>query len=114
VRTISEATKLQHLAEHAAFYDRMLSNLPSPTPPIAASVLLLAACEDNEDAGDTTSHGVFTDGLIRVRNGGKFAGDYSGFRRAITDAISSAAQHPMLTPTGQPDPTFRGQRPFSI
>jgi len=115
VREISETTKALHLAQYRDFYEKMLHALPDPTPPINASVLLLAACEDHESAADRPSHGVFTDALLQVWNGGNFAGNYGEFRTAIAARIPAGlTQHPVLTLIGQPNAAFLRQRPFRI
>jgi len=115
-REISEDTRRQHVAAHRDCYKKMLSNLPAAAAadPIQASVLLLAACRDDEEAGDGP-HGVFTEALIHVWDGGDFS-TYRDFMTAIKSAVTSARpqQHPVLSPPLGSGPEFSGQHPFAI
>jgi len=116
VRTISEEAKREHLATYSTFYEKVFKALPPPDAalPIRASVLLLAACRDDEDTRDGLPHGVFTQALLDVWKGGNFSGNYDDFIRDIGTALQGQPQTPIITASGQPNPTFRGQRPFSI
>jgi hypothetical protein len=113
-RTISEETKLLHFDEFGEFYEEQLRQLP-PAARIGASVLLLAACQDDEKAGDGPEHGVFTKALLAVWACGAFSKNYEEFKNAIGAKIPAARkQHPKLTPSGQPNPAFAAQRPFTV
>lgn len=114
LRTISEASRLKHLLEHRYFYERELSNLPQK-PTINASIILLAACGDNETTGDGYPHGVFTQALLDVLAEGS-PQNYDDFILRIGTKLKLAGhwETPVLTPAGQADPAFRAQRPFTI
>lgn len=119
VRTISDDVLYQHLWSHRDFYEKVLGGVPSlkDAPEIKASVLLLAACCDDEEAvetPDTPTHGVFTKALVEVWNGGAFQGSHDQFKDAIASKIPSGLrQHPQLNPIGVPNTAFRAQRPFT-
>lgn len=88
------------------------SLLPADTP-LNAKVLSLAACQDNEDARDGPNHGVFTQALLDIWNGGAFTQDYDAFIKQINNRVNSATQHPGLRPRVA-DEKFVKQRPFTI
>lgn len=114
LRTISKAASQQHLATYSNFYAKILGTLlpPAFALPIKASVLLIAACQDDESTADGAPHGVFTQALLDVWNGGSFTGTYKDFITEISGKFSGQNQHPALTFIGQSD--FSDQRPFSI
>lgn len=87
-------------------------NIPAErdAPPGVASLLTLAACQDNETTRDGFPHGAFTAALLEVWDGGAFAGTYAEFAARIKERLPN--QTPLLTPKGEPD--LRTRRPFSI
>ena len=113
VRKISDAARRNHLRDFRDFYEEIIRNLPTgEAASIKASVLVLAACEDHEDAVEEGNHGVFTRALMNVWDGGNFNGNYKEFHSAITSSLAGKPQHPALTTLGQSD--FSRERPFSI
>lgn len=116
-KMLSEETRRHHFEQNRDFYEQILKAVPPPdaAPPINASVLLLAACQDDEGTGDGLPNSVFTTKLLQVWKGGSFSGTYEQFRKAIGDIPSpNGTQHPTLTPTGKPDAAFLAQQPFRI
>lgn len=98
-----------------AFYDRLQGSLPgdrAASPP-RASVLLISACQDNQQSADGAFNGLFTSNLLRVWKQGDFTGDYRAFHKAIV-----ARMPPIQTPNyfriGAHDPTFDAQTPFTV
>ena len=83
----------------------------SMAPPIAASVLHLAACEDDGCAFDRGDHGVFTSALLEVWSAG-FAGSHPALRDAVR-ARTVPLQRPVLTACGPLDVEFLAARPFT-
>jgi hypothetical protein len=120
VRTISDDVLYQHLWSHKDFYEKVLGEVPplKDAPEIKANVLLLAACQDDELAGETKDapvQGVFTKALIEVWDGGTFPGDHDRFKNDIGARIPPGRQqYPQLNPTGAPNAAFRAQRPFTV
>jgi len=115
VRTLSEELRFQHLRAHREFYDKLLNDL-ARSPQVNASVILLAACQDNETTGDGLPHGVFTQALLDVLNGPSPPQNYDDFIGQIGAKLKLAGhnQTPVLTVTGQPNPKFRAERPFTV
>ena len=84
------------------------------TSPIQASVLNLGACKDTQFAMDGPENGAFTGALLKVWDGGLFAGDYRDLRRAIDAEINSDTQTPQLFDALMKDPDFSTDRPFTL
>ena len=55
--------------------------------PVAASVRLISACQDNQVALDGLTNGLFTGRLLEAWGEGAFQGDYAAFHRAIVDRM---------------------------
>ena len=81
--------------------------------PVAASVRLISACQDNQVALDGLTNGLFTGRLLETWGDGAFQGDYAGFHRAIVDRMPPT-QTPNHYTTGLGSPSFDVQRPFDI
>jgi len=81
--------------------------------PVAASVRLISACQDNQVAMDGLTNGLFTGRLLEAWGEGAFQGNYAAFHRAIVDRMPPE-QTPNLYLTGHPSPSYDAQRPFDI
>jgi hypothetical protein len=81
--------------------------------PVAASVRLISACQDNQVAMDGLTNGLFTGRLLEAWGEGAFQGDYAAFHRGIADRMPPT-QTPNLYLTGQASPAYDAQRPFDI
>lgn len=81
---------------------------------IAASVLSLSACQDEETALDGDNHGVFTQALLKVWGRGRFDQGYRTFHEEIVQEINLPQQRPKLMELPPVDPSFAMQRPFTI
>jgi len=79
---------------------------------IAASVITLAACADDQTAGDGRDHGLFTQNLLSVWNDGAFRGGYREFLNAIKGC--TAGQEPSYLFIGTPNAPFENEKPFTI
>lgn len=110
-RTISPVTGERHLAEYGLFYQ--LPTVPLLNPPINASVLLLAACEDDQTTGDLLPHGVFTAALLKVLKDQKPV-DYPDLHKKLGKELASRPQDPVLKPIEPADEEFMAQKPFTI
>jgi hypothetical protein len=101
-------------ANHA-MYDRILKNpeLKAARAEIAASVLLISGCMDNQTSLDGTFNGLFTGTLLKVWNGGKFKGSYKKFWKKILSSMPSD-QTPNFFWAMQRDAAFERQAPFKI
>jgi hypothetical protein len=78
----------------------------------AAGIILLAACEDRETAHDGARHGLFTEALLAIWNGGGFEGGHDAFIAAIKTRVGDA-QTPTLFRVGAEEPAFLAARPFT-
>lgn len=115
VRTISVVAQEQQLGRFKSFYDSIRENLiPRSQVEVSASVIQLAACQDNEDAADGLRNGLFTGHLRRVWADGAFTGDYHQFFSEIVSDMQNTNQQPNLLLVGKPNSEFESQRPFSI
>jgi hypothetical protein len=82
---------------------------------VEASVLLLAACQDHQLAGDGRGdNGTFTEQLLRVWNNGAFSGNHREFFNAIASGIpASAGQTPNFFWATEVDSVFENEIPFN-
>lgn len=77
------------------------------------SVVLLAACQDTQVAGDLPTNGVFTDALKRVWSGGRFNGSYSELLAGAKDQMPRD-QIPNFFPFGPLKDEMAKQRAFQL
>ena len=119
-RAISRTVREAHRSAFKSFYEDLDVPSPAAAPPIGASLLLMAACEDGATTKDGLLHtdgllhGGFTRALLQVWNDGMFEGNYVTFMNAIQSRIASdfPGQVPILTP--EIPPAFSVQHPFSV
>lgn len=99
---------------HRATYDNLQNSLPaSDRVDLAASLVLLSACQDHQLAGDMATNGVFTAHLKAVWNSGGFQGNLRRLHEVLRSRMP-ASQQPGLLPLGSGADAFSSQRPFSI
>jgi peptidoglycan hydrolase-like protein with peptidoglycan-binding domain len=86
---------------------------PSEKAMVAASVVLISGCQDDQLSMDGSGNGLFTEKVKAAWNGGAFSGDYRAF---WTDVVARmpASQRPNYATTGAPNPGFEAERPFTI
>ena len=80
---------------------------------VAASILLISGCMDNQFSMDGERNGALAGTLKRVWGGGKFTGHYRKFRDKIV-SLMPTTQTPNYYFVGAPDLKFEGQKPFEI
>jgi hypothetical protein len=97
------------------FYDPILkkAKLKETKAAVKASVLLISGCQDNQLSADGDFNGLFTAQLLRVWKNGAFKGDYREFHASIVRRMPPD-QTPNYFRTGQTDPKFEAQHPFTI
>ncbi|MDX3451631.1 caspase family protein [Streptomyces sp. ME02-8801-2C] len=101
-------------ARDKTLYDTIQQNLdPKDTVELAASVLLISACADNQLAADGWENGLFTGTLREVWGEGKFTGGHKSFQREILRRMPPN-QSPGLFVTGSANNEFLQQRPFTV
>jgi len=99
---------------HRAVYDAIQTIHPQgENAPVAASVLLISGCQDDQFSMDGPFNGAFTGQLLRTWNNGAFQGNYRSFHQAIVAGMP-ADQEPNYFTTGMSDPAFEAERPFTI
>lgn len=85
---------------------------PSATaqePDVKASVLLLAACNDDQKTAEDGEHGLFTKELLKVWNDGAFDGSHNDLFVALKRTREKTTEFRV----GPPDPAFEAGRPFT-
>jgi|SRR5688572_11346679 len=105
---ISEETRQRHLREYREFYQSVVVPIRAT---IEASVLLLAACRDEETTIDGDPLTMFTGALLKVVNE-QNPQNYRDLIQKI-DALVGP-QTPVLTPLPPPNQAFINQIPFTI
>jgi hypothetical protein len=99
---------------HRKMYDQVQEQTAKDLKkPIRATVMLLAGCHDNQLSSDGAFNGLFTARLLQVWNGGRFAGSYREFVRAIVKKMPPT-QVPEYSVIGASNPAFEAQTPFFV
>jgi hypothetical protein len=99
---------------HKAEYDEIQRNVPAfDASPVAASVLLISGCQDNQTSADGAKNGLFTQTLLEVWDGGKWKGSYRRFAKRIVGRMPPY-QTPNLFTAGTPSAEFERQQPFAV
>jgi metacaspase-1 len=80
---------------------------------VAASVLLLSGCQDDQVSYDGDGNGAFTQSLLQTWADGAFEGDYPAFHAAIV-ANMTTNQTPNLNEDLVADPAFTAEKPFTL
>lgn len=101
---------------HQAMYDGIQKDNPQgDRVAVGASVILISACQDEQEAWSGYPLSLFTEKLLEVWNGGKYRGGHPNFRNAIAKLITlEDEQYPNYNTTGVPNPIFVRQPPFTI
>lgn len=115
-REMSPFDGLNHMKKFAKFYDELRGSLRAAGP-LQCSALHLAACKDSLPTPDGPTHGVFTQALLDVLDGG-FGGTYEELRLAVAarTALVPGGRRPFIEEEGVPlSPPFKHRRPvFAI
>jgi metacaspase-1 len=99
---------------HRATYDGIQDAFPSgENTEVAASVLLISGCQDDQVSLDGPFNGAFTGQLLATWDNGRFEGDYPDFHRAIVGSMPPTQRSNYFT-TGAPNQAFEAQRPFTL
>jgi metacaspase-1 len=109
----------QEAAEHAyreskGLYDTLqLLTGSKNRATIAASVILISGCQDNQLSADGDVNGLFTETLLKVWKSGAFSGDHRQFHQRIASQMPMT-QTPNYFKSGVDDPVFEKQKPFTV
>jgi hypothetical protein len=105
-----------YAADRAAYDPQRTATVRAAARTVRASVLLLAACQDRQEAKDGPVHGRFTRALLAAWDDGAYlasaAASYRDLVARITAAIAEPSQVPHLFQTGAADPGFPDRAPF--
>lgn len=98
------------------FYDEIgaRKELSEAKNNVAASVILLSGCQDNQLSMDGPFNGAFTGALKAVWNGGKFQGGYDKFASEVRKSLNNPTQSPGIFRMGADDRAFDTQQPFLV
>lgn len=120
---LPDAPPARMLTDEQKAADLFLSRHPdiaaSPAPrsvDLAATVILLSGCQDNQTSSDGANHGLFTQTLLDVWGdpaNPSFTGNYRSLLAAVV-ARMPPQQTPGFLEMGAADPDFEGQQPFTI
>jgi len=98
------------------YYDSIWKPITVRPVSLYCSVLLLAACQDEQvayAAGEEKTYSVFTEVLLEAWNGGRFDGNYRDFYELIRVKMGHG-QNPNYFFTGVSHPYFENEKPFTI
>jgi metacaspase-1 len=115
-RAMPRDKMIQTYAQHRALYDSRQSVVPSSSESaakLAARVLLISGCQDDQLSRDGFLNGAFTARLLKVWDDGVWTGGYGAFHEAIRSGMPDD-QQPNYNPIGPDDPAFEQQNPFTI
>jgi hypothetical protein len=96
-----------------SLYDAIGKEAGGDDQEIAASVLLISGCQDNQLSADLNDNGLFTAAVKQVWDGGKFTGNYRSFHAELIRRMPQT-QSPNFYPIGNPDLKYWKQKPFTI
>jgi hypothetical protein len=101
-------------AGHQALYDGIQRSFPSgDRVDVAASIVLISGCQDNQLSADGDRNGLFTQRLREVWADGGFTGGYRRFHRQIAGKMPPW-QSPNYFTVGVRNQRFERQRPFTV
>jgi hypothetical protein len=99
---------------HKDLYDGIQKVIPSgETVDVAARVILISGCQDNQLSRDGDVNGLFTEKLLATWSNGAWTGDYSLFATAIRSLMPSD-QTPNYFAVGAANDGFERQTPLTI
>jgi hypothetical protein len=112
VKKLTDSARDFSLRKQAAEYDRVRVSPRKRRRP-TASVILLAACQDDQKALDGDPNGRFTEAVLGVWARGAFKGNLRKFLEEISSRMPPE-QTPNWYPVGRPDAHFEAAAPFSL
>ncbi|MBF0317068.1 MAG: caspase family protein [Nitrospirae bacterium] len=99
--------------KNKAFYRNLQNANLKTLDVIKASVILISACQDNQESLDGQANGLFTEKLLKVWDEGRFSGNYYDFCSGIKK-LTPATQIPNMYAIGKSSYVFKHMRPFVI
>ena len=108
-RSMPDAQCRADSSTRAGVYARAKAGAAAAPEPVGA-VVLLAACQDDEEAHEVDGHGMFTTAVVDVWAGGSFTGDHRDLCKEVRARIDGQA--PNLMRLGADVDPFLRERPF--
>jgi metacaspase-1 len=97
-----------------ATYDAIqASTPPAESGQVAASVILISGCQDNQVSYDGKVNGLFTEKVLQTWRDGRFRGSIAGFQKDVLRRMP-LYQTPNFFEVGAANSSFEHQRPFTI
>jgi metacaspase-1 len=107
---VQDATYRQHQDQ----YDEIQRANPSAEDAdIAAGLILISGCQDNQLSLDGVKNGLFTSKLLEVWNKGNYTGGHRRFRKSIAE-LMPPTQTPNFFRVGDVPRSFVRQRPLTV
>jgi len=114
VRAMPEEVATRDYEHRKKMYDEIQRSAPAgDMVDVAASVLLISGCQDEQTSADGDKNGLFTGTLLEVWRDGAYKGGYSKFVHDIVTRMP-IDQKPWLFPAGARNAKFRRQKPFTV
>ena len=114
VREIPAAVQKRIEGKHGDMYGAIRRSTPrAEALTTDASILLLAACMDNQTSAEYNGHGLFTAALLEQWNGRTFAASYDEVMSSARKQLPSS-QSPNTLKTGREWPSFEKQIAFTV
>ncbi len=98
---------------HQGLYDPIGLQPAAPSDRVQASIKLISACQDDQEARDGAVHGYFTQQLLRVMAAAQAPVSYGALHQLLVQA-SDFTQKPNFLNEGRRDPAFDEARPFVL
>jgi metacaspase-1 len=115
IKSMPSAIASRTYRKNKTFYDPILKDarLEKDSNVIKATVILISACQENQDSYDGDYNSLFTGNLLRVWHHGKFKGTLKKFHQMIRKYMPPD-QTPNYMTVGASNPAFESQIPFTI
>jgi len=86
---------------------------PSERVKVPASIILISGCQDQQESGDGSRNGVFTEKLKATWDNGAFEGTYRDFYEKIKSNMPDD-QTPNYLFIGEKNEAFQDEKPFKV
>ncbi len=114
IRVLPQDVQAATYKRNRAAYDAVqTANPAAETGAVAASVILISGCQDNQVSYDGKVNGLFTEKVLQAWNGGSFHNSILRFHRDVVKRMPRY-QSPNLFKVGAANTDFERGRPFAI
>lgn len=113
-RMLPQGIAVRTYQQHRDSYQPLLSQLPpAPVPPMRATVIHLASCQDHQLAEEGEQHSLFIARLLEVWKEGQFKGGHRALSRSLLRRMPPT-QSPMYEVLGTRSSEFERQSPLTV